>query len=155
MDQVDQVVDASEVRHFLVRNLDELVDEEEDLDDQFGAAFISAINGGVDVGASVTVLNTVPVAELPTIFAAFAADGSLTPNTAFDGDGDITLLDANQVLGVGRYVAVEFTVTDISDGIAHLDGNHPLAGQTLVFEVEIQAIRDASSEELTQGKVLD
>lgn len=51
--------------------------------------------------------------------------------------------------------AVEFTVTDISDGIAHLDGNHPLAGQTLVFEVEIQAIRDASSEELTQGKVLD
>ena len=49
----------------------------------------------------------------------------------------------------------DFTVTDIRDGIAYLDGNHPLAGQTLVFEVEIQAIRDASSEELSQGKVLD
>ena len=46
-------------------------------------------------------------------------------------------------------------VTDIRDGIAYLDGNHPLAGQTLVFEVEIQAIRDASSEELAQRKVLD
>jgi FKBP-type peptidyl-prolyl cis-trans isomerase SlyD len=50
---------------------------------------------------------------------------------------------------------VDFTVTDIRDGIAYLDGNHPLAGQTLVFEVEIQAIRDASGEELSQGKVLD
>ena len=50
---------------------------------------------------------------------------------------------------------VDFMVTDIRDGIAHLDGNHPLAGQTLVFEVEIQAIRDASSEELAQGKVLE
>ena len=51
--------------------------------------------------------------------------------------------------------AVDFTVTDIRDGIAHLDGNHPLAGQTLVFEVEIQGIRDASDEELAQGKALD
>ena len=61
----------------------------------------------------------------------------------------------NELLALRSGEAVEFTVTDISDGIAHLDGNHPLAGQTLVFEVEIQAIRDASSEELTQGKVLD
>ncbi|MEN8108330.1 MAG: peptidylprolyl isomerase [Pseudomonadota bacterium] len=48
-----------------------------------------------------------------------------------------------------------FKVTAIKDGTAHLDGNHPLAGQTLVFEIEIQAIRDASGEELAQGKVLD
>jgi FKBP-type peptidyl-prolyl cis-trans isomerase SlyD len=50
---------------------------------------------------------------------------------------------------------LEFRVTDIRDGTAFLDGNHPLAGQTLVFEVEIQGIRDASGEELAQGKVLD
>lgn len=59
-----------------------------------------------------------------------------------------------QVLGhdeAGREVL--FTVTDVSDGFAHLDGNHPLAGQTLVFEVEIQGIRDASAEELRTGKV--
>ena len=48
-----------------------------------------------------------------------------------------------------------FTVTDIRDGVAHLDGNHPLAGQTLVFEVEIQGIRDATVDELRAGKVMD
>jgi FKBP-type peptidyl-prolyl cis-trans isomerase SlyD len=47
---------------------------------------------------------------------------------------------------------VLFTITDIQDGIAHLDGNHPLAGQTLVFEVEIQGIRDATPEEISAGK---
>jgi FKBP-type peptidyl-prolyl cis-trans isomerase SlyD len=52
--------------------------------------------------------------------------------------------DGNQVL---------FTVTGIQDGIAKLDGNHPLAGQTLVFEVEIQGIRDATASELANGAV--
>jgi FKBP-type peptidyl-prolyl cis-trans isomerase SlyD len=50
---------------------------------------------------------------------------------------------------------IRFAVTDIRDGMAHLDGNHPLAGQSLVFEVEVRAIRDATSEEISQGKVLD
>jgi FKBP-type peptidyl-prolyl cis-trans isomerase SlyD len=50
---------------------------------------------------------------------------------------------------------VLFTVTDIRNGVASLDGNHPLAGQTLVFEVEIQGVRDATTEELRTGKVLD
>lgn len=47
---------------------------------------------------------------------------------------------------------VLFTITDIRDNIAYLDGNHPLAGQTLVFEVEIQGIREATPEELGAGK---
>jgi len=50
---------------------------------------------------------------------------------------------------------VAFTVTGIADGIVSLDGNHPFAGQSLVFEIEIQAIRDATEEEIRQGKVLD
>jgi FKBP-type peptidyl-prolyl cis-trans isomerase SlyD len=51
--------------------------------------------------------------------------------------------DGNQVL---------FTITGIHDGVAQLDGNHPLAGQTLVFEVEIQGVRDATAEELANGQ---
>lgn len=50
---------------------------------------------------------------------------------------------------------VNFSVVEIREGVAHIDGNHPLAGQTLVFEIEIQAIRDASDDEITQGKVLE
>lgn len=50
---------------------------------------------------------------------------------------------------------VLFTITEIQDGIAHLDGNHPLAGQTLIFEVEIQGIRDATAGEISDGKATD
>ena len=49
-------------------------------------------------------------------------------------------------------VETGFTVTDIRDTIAHLDGNHPLAGQSLVFEVEVQAIRNASDAEIEAGR---
>ena len=35
-----------------------------------------------------------------------------------------------------------------------LDGNHPFAGQSLVFEIEIEDIREASGEELRQQKVI-
>ena len=34
-----------------------------------------------------------------------------------------------------------------------VDGNHPLAGQTLHFAVEVTEVRDASLEELTHGHV--
>ena len=50
---------------------------------------------------------------------------------------------------------VNFLVVDISDGIAHLDGNHPLAGQSLVFEIEIQCVRKATAEEISSGKALE
>jgi FKBP-type peptidyl-prolyl cis-trans isomerase SlyD len=49
---------------------------------------------------------------------------------------------------------VTFTVTGIETGIVSLDGNHPFAGQSLVFEVEIQAIRDATEEEIRQQQVI-
>ena len=34
-----------------------------------------------------------------------------------------------------------------------VDGNHPLAGQTLHFAIEVTSVRDASLEELTHGHV--
>jgi FKBP-type peptidyl-prolyl cis-trans isomerase SlyD len=49
-------------------------------------------------------------------------------------------------------VETGFTVTDIRDTIAYLDGNHPLAGQSLVFEVEVQAIRNASDAEIEASR---
>ena len=50
---------------------------------------------------------------------------------------------------------VTFTVTGIENGIVSLDGNHPFAGQSLVFEIEIQGIRDATEEEKHQRKVIE
>jgi FKBP-type peptidyl-prolyl cis-trans isomerase SlyD len=45
------------------------------------------------------------------------------------------------------------TVTRIAGDLVTLDGNHPLAGQNLNFEVEITAVRAASEAELAHGHV--
>jgi len=44
-----------------------------------------------------------------------------------------------------------FTVMDVKDEDVFIDGNHPLAGQTLHFSVEIIGVRPATPEELTHG----
>lgn len=48
---------------------------------------------------------------------------------------------------------VVYTVDSVVGDKVNLDGNHPLAGQTLHFEVEVVGVREASKEELTHGHV--
>ncbi|WOD08049.1 peptidylprolyl isomerase [Marinomonas sp. GJ51-6] len=45
------------------------------------------------------------------------------------------------------------TVIGVEEDGIMLDGNHPLAGKTLNFDVEIVDVREASSEELEHGHV--
>ncbi|WP_020612361.1 FKBP-type peptidyl-prolyl cis-trans isomerase [Sediminispirochaeta bajacaliforniensis] len=45
------------------------------------------------------------------------------------------------------------TVSKISDEKVILDGNHPLAGMTLHFDVTINQVREATQEELDHGHV--
>ena len=45
------------------------------------------------------------------------------------------------------------TVTKITADTITVDGNHPLAGQTLHFDVEVTDVRAASAEELSHGHV--
>jgi len=45
------------------------------------------------------------------------------------------------------------TVVKIADGMVTVDGNHPLAGVTLNFDVKVLDVRDASQEELDHGHV--
>ena len=44
-----------------------------------------------------------------------------------------------------------FTIIKLEGDQIFLDGNHPLAGQTLHFNVEVVSIRKATKEELTHG----
>lgn len=44
-----------------------------------------------------------------------------------------------------------FTVIQIEGETVWLDGNHPLAGVDLTFEVEVMEIREATQEELAHG----
>lgn len=46
-----------------------------------------------------------------------------------------------------------FTVTEITDQGVTLDANHPFAGITLVFDVEILDVRPARAEEISHGHV--
>ena len=46
-----------------------------------------------------------------------------------------------------------YRVTDIADDKVVLDGNHPLAGMSLIFTCTVTAVRPASAEELAHGHV--
>jgi FKBP-type peptidyl-prolyl cis-trans isomerase SlyD len=45
------------------------------------------------------------------------------------------------------------TVTDVTPDTVTVDANHPLADQDLFFDVEVIAVRDATSDELSHGHV--
>lgn len=46
-----------------------------------------------------------------------------------------------------------FYIKQVADDTVTLDANHPLAGETLHFDVSIEDVRDASAEELDHGHV--
>lgn len=45
------------------------------------------------------------------------------------------------------------TVAAVDDETVSVDGNHPLAGQTLHFAIEVIEVREASAEEVMHGHV--
>lgn len=44
-----------------------------------------------------------------------------------------------------------FTVLSIEGDQVEIDANHPMAGKTLFFKIEVDNVRDATSEELAHG----
>ena len=48
---------------------------------------------------------------------------------------------------------LSFTVVAVEGDEAVLDANHPLAGKTLTFDVEVLEVREATAEELAHGHV--
>jgi len=73
------------------------------------------------------------------------------PKDKFPGDVQVGM----QFQGEGQESgeAIVYTVTDIADDKVVVDGNHPLAGQTLHFECTVKGVRAASAEELSHGHV--
>ncbi|TBR38963.1 MULTISPECIES: FKBP-type peptidyl-prolyl cis-trans isomerase [Dyella] len=73
------------------------------------------------------------------------------PREAFQGVEDIQ--PGMQFQGHGPQGVINVTVTKVDNDQVHIDGNHPLAGQTLHFAIEVVEVRDASEEELAHGHV--
>lgn len=89
----------------------------------------------------------------------------LTPEDAF-GDYDAQLVHVEprskfpSDLAVGMQFrgdstqsgeTLVYTVTDIAEDKVVVDGNHPLAGQTLNFECTVTSVRQATGEEIEHG----
>lgn len=45
------------------------------------------------------------------------------------------------------------TITEINGDDVTVDGNHPLAGETLIFDVEVIDVRPATADELAHGHI--
>lgn len=60
--------------------------------------------------------------------------------------------EVGQVLEIGDHeTTVQAEVSKIEGDVVYLNANHPLAGKTLHFDIEIVAVRDAEKEELEHG----
>ncbi|QEM81109.1 MULTISPECIES: FKBP-type peptidyl-prolyl cis-trans isomerase [Halomonas] len=73
------------------------------------------------------------------------------PRDAFQGVDNIEAGMQFQAQTQGGPLMV--TVTKVEGDTVTVDGNHPLAGQTLNFDVEITDVREASQEEIEHGHV--
>lgn len=60
--------------------------------------------------------------------------------------GMVTLLRSQQ----GMH---QVTVVKVGGSVIDIDANHPLAGKTLHFDIEVVEVREASAEELAHGHV--
>ena len=99
---------------------------------------------GVGDKKEVTVLPTEgygefnPQLKIEVDRANFPKDADIQPGMQFEGQGD----------GGTRTV---FTVKAVVGDKIQVDGNHPLAGETLHFSIEVVGVRDATQEELSHG----
>ena len=75
----------------------------------------------------------------------------VVPRQAFQGVD--TLEVGMQFQASGPQGAMSVTIAGIDGDQVTVDGNHPLAGETLHFAIEIAEVREASSEELAHGHV--
>lgn len=89
----------------------------------------------------------------------------LTPEDAFgDYDAELVHVESREKFPSDIAVGMQFrgegsesgemqvyTVTDIAEDKVVVDGNHPLAGQTLNFECTVTAVRAATGEEVEHG----
>src|SRR5690606_15568016 len=74
------------------------------------------------------------------------------PRRAFQGIKDVKPGMSFEAQGAGG-APMRVVVTHVAGDMVTVDGNHPLAGETLNFDVEITEVRAATAEEMSHGHV--
>jgi FKBP-type peptidyl-prolyl cis-trans isomerase SlyD len=99
-----------------------------------------------------------------------AGDSLKVTIAAKDGYGEINpalcqtvpkaQFESTEALEIGMQFEVEteegdivVSVTKLEGDLVTVDGNHPLAGMELHFDVQVKEVRDATNEELAHGHV--
>ena len=93
-------------------------------------------------------------AQIPHVDAYGPRDESLMQVIEKENFGDITDLKVGMELEAESEDGVRIiTIVAIDGDKVTVDGNHPLAGMDLTFDVSIVEVRDATSEEIGHGHV--
>lgn len=71
------------------------------------------------------------------------------PRDAFQGVDNIQV--GQRFEAESNQGPISVVVTAVSEETVTVDGNHPLAGMVLSFDVEVMDVRDASEEEVAHG----
>ena len=124
-----------------------------------GEEAISYLHGGYD--------GIFPTVEEALEGRAVGDDVSVTmePEYAFgEYDAELVRVEPRNLFPMEVVVGMQFegapegsdeyllyTVTDMTEDTVVVDGNHPLAGQTLRFECKVIDVRPATAEELSHG----
>ena len=75
----------------------------------------------------------------------------ILPRTKFSGSGEVA--PGMQVRANGPQGPRMMTIVRVDRDFVTVDGNHPLAGRTLHFSVEVEDVRKATHEEVSHGHV--
>ena len=75
----------------------------------------------------------------------------ILPRTRFTGDSELS--PGMQVRATGPQGPRIVTILRVERDFVTVDGNHPLAGRTLHFSVEVAEVRKATREEVSHGHV--
>jgi FKBP-type peptidyl-prolyl cis-trans isomerase SlyD len=151
--QVSQ--DAVVSIHYTLRN-----DQGETLDSSAGGEPLAYLhgNGNLIPGLERALEGKSTGDKLNVTVAAEDAYGELDPSlvqdvprAAFRGIDDIQV--GMQFQAESNHGPRAVVVTKVAADVITVDGNHPLAGQSLSFEVEIKDVRTATEEELEHGHV--
>lgn len=83
-------------------------------------------------------------------------DPSLTFSDSLDNvPAEFQKLGAEAVFENDLGEQVTMIVTKIEDGQITLDGNHPYAGRQMTFKITIMDVRDATTDEIGKGEVVE